>query len=381
MSDTSAAFLSEQEIMIRDSARKVAAEVVAPTAAERDRAAAWPRQELKTVGELGFLGMLTPEEYGGSGASFFEYCLAIEEFAAADAGFATLIHVHNSLGFAISKLGTEAQKRRYLPELATGERIGAVLLSEPHAGSDTAAFRTSARREGDHYVLNGSKQFISNGSEAGLAMALCVTDKTAGKGGSSLLLIDPREHAGYVVARVEEKLGQRSAHVAQITLDDCRVPADHLLGSEGSGYKAIMGLLSEGRVAIAAVATGAASAALAAAVKYAKEREAYGSPIMKLQGVAFDLAGMAMKVELARQYYRHAARLCHAGAFCGKEASIAKLFASEIAEEVCSDAVQVHGGYGYLNDFPVERYYRDVRVTRIYEGTSHVQKLIISRSL
>ena len=306
MSDTSAAFLSEQEVMIRDSARKVAADVVAATAAERDRTAAWPRDELKTVGELGFLGMLIPEAYGGSGASFVEYCLAIEEFAAADAGFATLIHVHNSLGFAISKLGTEAQKHKYLPELASGERIGAVLLSEPHAGSDTAAFRTTARRDGDHYVLNGSKQYISNGSEAGLAMALCVTDKAAGKNGSSLLLIDPREHAGYVVARVEEKLGQRSAHVAQIALDNCRVPASNLLGVDGGGYKAIMGLLSEGRVAIAAVATGAASAALAVAVKYAKEREAYGAPIMKLQGVAFDLADMAMKVELARNYYRHA---------------------------------------------------------------------------
>ncbi|AMO24161.1 acyl-CoA dehydrogenase family protein [Ramlibacter solisilvae] len=380
MTDTSTAFLSEQEIMIRDSARKVAQEVVAPTAAERDRTAAWPRAELKTVGETGFLGMLVPEKDGGSGASFVEYCLAIEEFSAADTGFATAIHVHNSAGFMLARNGSEEQKRRYLQALASGERIGAFLLTEPHAGSDTAAFRTSARRDGGHYVLNGSKQFISNGNEAGLGFVLAVTDKNAGKKGSSLFIVDPAE-PGYQVARVEHKLGQRSAHVAQILLDECRVPADHLVGGEGDGYKMIMGSLSEGRVAIAAVAVGTARAALEAAVKYAKERQAYGAPIFNLQGVSFDLADMATRVEAARQLYLHAARLCHAGIRCDKEAAMAKLFASEIAEQVCSDALQIHGGYGYLNDFPVERYYRDVRVTKIYEGTSHIQKMIIARSL
>ncbi len=381
MNDNAALFLSEQELMIRDSARKVAAEVIAPTAAERDRAAAWPRAELKTVGELGFLGMLIPEEYGGSGASFIEYCIAIEEFAAADTGFATLVHVHNSVGFAIARLGNEAQKRKYLPELASGKRIGAFLLTEPHAGSDTAAFRTTARRDGEHYVINGSKQFISNGSEAGVGLVLAVTDKAAGKNGSSLLIVDPKAQPGYEVARVEHKLGQRSAHVAQILLDNCRVPAENLLGAEGAGYKAVMGSLSEGRVAIAAVAIGTARAALDAAVTYAKEREAYGAPIIKLQGVSFDLADMATRVEVAHQFMIHAAKLCEAGVPCAKEASMAKLFASEIAEKVCSDALQIHGGYGYLNDFPVERYCRDVRVTKIYEGTSHIQKLIIARSL
>jgi alkylation response protein AidB-like acyl-CoA dehydrogenase len=380
MSDTSAAFLSEQEVMIRDSARKVAQGVVAPTAAERDRTSAWPRRELKAAADAGFLGMLTPEEYGGSGASFVEYCLAIEEFAAADAGFATLIHVHNSVGFMIGKHGSEAQRRKFLPAMASGERIGAALFSEPQAGSDTAAFRASARRDGSHYVLNGTKQFISNGNEAGLAVALCVTDKAAGKKGSSLFIVDPRE-PGYVVARVEEKLGQRSAHVAQIQLDECRVPAENLLGGEGQGYKTVMAGLSEGRVAIAAVATGTARAALQAAAKYAREREAYGAPIINLQGVSFDLAEMATQVEVSHQFLVHAARLCEAGIPCAKEASIAKLFASEMAERVCSDALQIHGGYGYLNDFPVERYYRDVRVTKIYEGTSHIQKLIISRHL
>lgn len=381
MSDTNAAFLGEQELMIRDSARKVAAEVVAPTAAERDRSAAWPRNELQAVAELGFLGMLIPEEYGGAGASFVEYCLAIEEFAAADTGFATLIHVHNSVGLTVARLGNEQQKRKYLPDLACGKRIGAFLLSEPHAGSDTAAFRTQARREGEHYVINGSKQFISNGNEAGLGLVLAVTDKAAGKKGSSLLMVDPQESPGYVVARVEHKMGQRSAHVAQIQLDQCRVPVANLLGEEGAGYRNVMGSLSEGRVAIAAVATGTARAALDSAVGYAKEREAYGEPIIKLQGVAFDLADMAAQVDVAHHYMVHAARLCEAHVPCAKEASVAKLFASEMAEKVCSDALQIHGGYGYLNDFPVERYCRDVRVTKIYEGTSHIQKLIIARSL
>ena len=380
MTDTSSAFLSDQEIMIRDSARKVAMEVVAATAAARDRNGAWPREELKTVGEIGFLGMLTPESHGGAGASFVEYCLAIEEFAAADAGFATLIHVHNSVGFTIAKAGTEQQKRKYLPRLAPGAHIGAFLLSEPHAGSDTAAFRTTARREPSHYVVNGSKQFISNGSEASIGLVLVVSDKAAGKNGSSLLIVDAKA-PGYQVTRVEDKLGQRSAHVAQIQLDDCIVPLDDVIGEEGSGYKRIMSSLSEGRVAIAAVAIGVARAALEAATKYAKEREAYGAPIIKLQGVSFDLADMATQVEVAHRFMLHAARLCEAGIPCAKEASMAKLFASEMAEKVCSDALQIHGGYGYLTDFPVERYYRDARVTKIYEGTSHIQKLIIARSL
>jgi alkylation response protein AidB-like acyl-CoA dehydrogenase len=380
MSDNSTAFLSEQEIMIRDSARKVATEVVAATAAERDRTGAWPRQELKTVAELGFLGMHIPEEYGGTKASFVEYCLAIEEFAAADAGFATIIHVHNGMGDMMSRFGNEAQKRKYLPGLASGETIGCGLLSEPQAGSDTAAFRTSARRDGDHYVLNGTKQFISNGSEAGFAFALAITDKAAGKNGASMFVVDPKG-PGYVVTRVESKLGQHTAHTAQIQLDEHRIPAENLLGEEGAAYGRMLSGMSEGRIGIAAVAVGVARAALEAAVKYAKEREAYGAPIIKLQGVSFDLADMAMQVEVAHQFVLHAARLYDAGLPCTKEASIIKLFAAEMAEKVCSSAIQIHGGYGYLSDFPVERYYRDARVTKIYEGTSHIQKVIISRCL
>lgn len=381
MSDTSTVLLSEQETMIRDAARKVAQEVVAATAAERDRSSAWPRSELKAVAELGFLGMHVPEEYGGSAATFPEYCLAIEEFAAADAGFATILHVHNGLAGVVAHAGSEAQKRKYLPGMASGETIVAGLLTEPQAGSDTGAFRTTARREGDHYVLNGSKQFISNGNEAGVGIAItAITETPEGKKGPSLFIVDPRA-PGYTVTRVEEKLGQRSAHVAAIQLDDHRVPAEDLIGEEGAGYKRVMGMLSEGRIGIAAVACGVARAALEAAVQYAKEREAYGGPIINLQGVAFDLADMATQVDVAHQFMLHAARLQQAGVPCAKEASMAKLFASEIAEKVCSGAIQIHGGYGYLTDFPVERYYRDARVTKIYEGTSHIQKVIISRSL
>jgi alkylation response protein AidB-like acyl-CoA dehydrogenase len=380
MTDTSAVFLSEQEVMIRDSARKVAAEVVAPTAAERDRTHAWPHDELRAVAGLGFLGMHIPDEYGGSGATFVDYCLAIEEFSAVDAGFGTLIHVHNSVGLTIARAGTKEQMRRYLPALARGERIGAFLLTEPHAGSDTAAFRTSGRRDGSHYVLNGTKQFISNGSKAGVALVLAITDKAAGKSGTSIFIVDPSE-PGYNVTRVESKLGQHTAHIAQIQLENCRVPAGNLLGAEGSGYQRTLSALSEGRVAVAAQAVGVARAAFEAALKYANEREAYGEPIIRLQGVSFDLADMATQVEVAHQFVVHAARLCEAGIPCAKEASMAKLFASEMAEKVCSDALQIHGGYGYLNDFPVERYYRDVRVCKIYEGTSHIQKLIIARNL
>ncbi|MBB6095817.1 alkylation response protein AidB-like acyl-CoA dehydrogenase [Povalibacter uvarum] len=381
MNDTSAAFLSEQELMIRDSARKVATEIVATTAAERDRTGEWPREELKAAAELGFLGMHVPEEFGGSGASFVEYILAIEEFAAADAGFATILHVHNGMADMVARFGTADQKRKYLPALASGEAIAAGLLTEPQAGSDTANFRTSARREGTHYVLNGSKQFISNGNQAGCAITIAATtDTPEGRKGGSLFIVDPKE-PGYIVSRVEHKMGQRSAHVAAIQLDNCRVPAENLLGEEGAAYKRILATLSEGRIGIASVAVGVARAALEAAVQYAKERQAYGAPIIKLQGVAFDLADMATQVEVARQFVIHAARLHQAGIACGREASMAKLFASEIAEKVCSDAVQIHGGYGYLNDFPVERYYRDARVTKIYEGTSHIQKVIIARSL
>lgn len=380
MADATNTLLTDQQIMIRDAARRVATEIIAPTAAARDQTCAWPTQELRALAELGYLGMLVPEEYGGLGASVTEFCMAQHEFAAADAGLATILHVHNFTAAVIARHGNEEQKHRYLPAMARGESIGASLISEPQAGSDTSAMQTTARRDGDSYVLNGTKQFISNGSEAGVGFVLAVTDKAAGKKGTSLFIIEP-SMPGYQVARIESKLGQHTAHTAQITLEDCRIPAANLLGTEGGGYGAVLGGLSDGRIGIAFIAAGAARAALDAAVRYAKERVAYGKPIAELQAVSFDLADMAAQVDIAYQYALHAARLCDAGVECSKEASIAKLFASEIAEKVCSQAIQIHGGYGYLTDFPVERYYRDARVCKIYEGTSHIQKLIIARSL
>ncbi|MFX1674809.1 acyl-CoA dehydrogenase family protein [Paraburkholderia sp. A2WS-5] len=380
MTDSTRSFLNEQQIMIRETARRVASEIIAPTAAERDLQSAWPHAELKALAELGFLGMLIPEAYGGTGASVLDFCIAQHEFAAVDAGLATIVHVHNFTALTIAEHGTQEQKQRYLPAMARGESIGAFLLTEPHAGSDTAALRASARRDGDHYVLNGTKQFISNGSEAGIGVVFAITDKTAGKRGASTFIVDPKA-PGYHVTRIESKLGQHTAHTAQIALEDCRVPAENLLGAEGNGYRTVMSGVSDGRIGIAFIAAGVARGALDAALKYAREREAYGAPLNRLQAVAFDLADMAAQVEIAWQYCLHAARLRDAGIDCGKEASIAKLFASEMAEKVCSEAVQIHGGYGYLSDFPVERYLRDVRICKIYEGTSHIQKLIISRHL
>jgi len=378
--DVADAFLSEEERMVRDAARRVAREIVAKTAAERDRRQQWPRDELKALADTGFMGMLVPEDWGGGGLSFLQYCLAIEEISAADCGVGTIVHVHNTTLKMLCDFGTDAQKRRYLPDAVRGARIGASLLTEPQAGSDTAAFRTSARREDDAWVLEGTKQFISNGSEAGVAVAIAVTDPSAGKHGFTFFLLDPAD-PGYRVLRVEDKLGQQTAHTAQIQLDRMRLGDDSVLGEVGGGYRLVMSALSDGRIAIAAQAVGVARAALDAAVRYANEREAYGAPIIRLQAVAFKLAEMATRVEAASLLYRNAARLVMAGFPCAKEAAMAKLFASEIAERVCSDALQVHGGYGYLRDFPVERYCRDVRVCKIYEGTSDIQKLIISRNL
>lgn len=376
-----ASFLTDQQEMVRETARKVATEVIAPTAAERDRTSTWPHAELKALGDLGFMGMLIPERFGGVEAGFLAYCLALEEIAAADGGVSTIFHVHNlGGGVPMVNAASEEQKAQWLPAMAAGERIGAFLYTEPQAGSDTAALTTTAWRDGGDFILNGTKQFISNGSEAGIALVFAKTDKDAGKGGFTTFIVDPAT-PGYIVTRIEDKLGQRTAHTAQIQLDDVRVPAANVLGSVGGGYRIAMSGLSDGRIAVAAQAVGMARAALDAAVLYARDRQAYGGPLMSLQAVSFKLAEMAMQVDVARQYYVYAARLLEAGRPCAKEAAIAKLFASEMAEQVCSDALQVHGGYGYLRDFPVERYGRDVRVCKIYEGTSDIQKLIISRNL
>ena len=374
-------FFSDQQCMIRDLASKIARDVLTPTAAERDRTSTWPTDELRTLAAQGFMGMVIPEEFGGSETGFLAYCLAIEEISAADAGVGTIVHVH-SLGAAhiIATHGSAEQKKRLLPAMATGEKIGAFLMTEPQAGSDTSALRATARRDGDDFVLNGAKQFISNGGEAGVAIIIARTNPDAGKRGFTTFLVEPPAE-GYIVSRVEDKLGQHTAKVAQITLDNLRVPAANVLGAIDGGYGIAMSGLSDGRISIAAQSVGIARAALEAAVQYAHEREVAGKPIFEMQDISFTLADMAAQVDVARQYYIHAARLLEAGLPCAKEASIAKLFASEMAEKVCSEALQIHGGYGYLRDFPVERYYRDVRVCKIYEGTSHIQKLIIARNL
>jgi butyryl-CoA dehydrogenase len=373
--------LNEEQILIRDMARKFSAERLAPGAAERDREARFPGEELKEMGELGLLGMLTPEEWGGSDAGHISYGLALEEIAAGDGAVSTIASVHNGVGQRpIVEFGTHDQKERWVKPLAAGEMIGAFALTEPQAGSDAANQRTRAVKDGNHFVLNGTKQFITSGREAGLVIVFAVTDPDKGPKGISAFIV-PTDTPGYQVSGIEKKLGQRSSDTAQITFNDMRLTPDLLLGEEGQGYRIALGNLEGGRIGIAAQATGMARAAYEVALDYAKERTAFGKRIIEHQAVAFRLADMATQIEAARLMYLNAARLRDAGEPCLKEASMAKLFASEMAEKVCSDAIQTLGGYGYVEDFPVERIYRDVRVCQIYEGTSDVQKLVISRSI
>jgi butyryl-CoA dehydrogenase len=373
--------LTEEQTMIRDMARQFARERLAPGAAERDRESRFPAQELREMGELGLLGMVVPEEWGGAGADAVSYALAIEEIAAGDGAISTIMSVHNSVGCApILKFGNTEQKERYLRLMAAGRMLGAFCLTEPQAGSDASALKTRAVKDGDHYVLNGAKQFITNGQNAGVALVFAVTDPAAGKKGISAFLV-PTDNPGYKVARLEHKLGQRSSDTAQILLEDARVPASAMLGNPGEGYRIALANLEGGRIGIAAQAVGMAQAAFEAARDYARDRTSMGVPIIEHQAVSFRLADMATRIEAARQLVLHAASLRGAGQPCLKEASMAKLFASEMAERVCSDAIQTFGGYGYVADFPVERIYRDVRVCQIYEGTSDIQRLVIARHL
>ena len=373
--------LNETQEQIRDAARAFARERLAPTAAARDKAHAFPAAELKEMGELGFLGMLVPEAYGGSDAGVLAYTLALEEIAAGDGACSTIMSVHSSVGcMPILKFGTDAQKERFLPKLASGEWIGGFALTEPQAGSDAANLRTRARRDGDHYVINGAKQFITSGQNGHIVIVFAVTDPDAGKKGISAFIV-PTDTPGYEVVRVEEKLGQHASDTCQLAFTDMRLPADLRLGAEGEGLKIALSNLEGGRIGIAAQSVGMAQAAFEAARDYAKQRVTFGKPIIEHQAIAFRLADMATKLAAARQMVLHAAELREAGRPCLTEASMAKLFASETAEAVCSAAIQIHGGYGYLADFPVERIYRDVRVCQIYEGTSDVQRIVIARAL
>jgi len=372
--------LSEEHVLIQETARRFAADRLAPNAEEWDRNAHFPRDAIAEMGELGLMGILVPEAYGGADADFISYSLAMAEIAGGDGGVSVTMAVQTVVETCILAYGNEEQKQAYLPKLASAEMLGAFLLTEPHTGSDAGAISCRARKEGDEYVLNGAKQFITTGSNADMAVVFAVTDPDAGSRGISAFIV-PTGAPGYKVTRIEHKLGQKSNDTAQIMLEDLRVPEAMRLGAEGEGYKVALSNLEGGRVGIAAQAVGYAEAAFNAARAYARERKAFGKAIVDHQGIGFKLAEMATQIEAGKQLMLEAARLKVAGEPCLKEASMAKLFCSEMAERVCSDAIQVHGGYGYLSDFPVERLYRDARVCQIYEGTSEVQKLVICRAI
>jgi hypothetical protein len=373
--------LSEDQVAIRDAARTFAQAELKPFSAEWDREARFPREAVASLGRLGFMGMLVPEAHDGAAVDHVAYALAIEEVAAGDGAVSTIMSVHNSVGcMPILRYGSDEQKERFLRPLARGEQLAAFCLTEPGAGSDAAALKARARRSGNRWVLSGTKQFITSGQNADLAIVFAVTDPERGKKGMSAFLV-PTASPGYRVARIEHKLGQRASDTAQIVFEDVELTPDLMLGQEGEGYRIALSNLEGGRIGIAAQAVGMARAAFEAALRYAGEREAFGTKLTGHQAVAFRLADMATQIEAARGLVLAAARLRDAGLPCLKEAAMAKLFASEMAERVCSDAIQVHGGYGYLSDYPVEQIYRDVRVCQIYEGTSDVQRLVISREL
>ncbi|MDB0280980.1 acyl-CoA dehydrogenase family protein [Acinetobacter seifertii] len=373
--------LNAEQSMVQEMMRNYAQNQLKPTAAHRDKTHEFPVQELKDLGALGAMGMTVPDEWGGAGMDYVSLVLAIEEIAAGDGAISTIVSVQNSLICGITlAYGSEQQKQTYLPKFASGEWLGCFCLTEPHVGSDASAILCKAERDGDHWVLNGVKQFITSGKNAQVALVFAVTDKQAGKKGISCFLV-PTNTQGYLVTRIEDKMGQHASDTATITLEDCRIPLENLVGQEGEGYKIALSNLAAGRIGIAAQSVGMARAAFDAAVQYANERKAFGVELVQHQAVGFRLADMATQIEAAHQLVLHAATLKDAELPCLKEASMAKLFASTMAERVCSDAIQIHGGYGYVSDFPVERIYRDVRVSQIYEGASDIQRLVIAREV
>ena len=373
--------LTQDQEMIRDAVRDFAQAELWPHAARWDKEHHFPKEAHKGLAALGAYGICVPEEFGGANLDYVTLALVLEEIAAGDGGTSTVISVTNCpVNAILMRYGNAAQKKQWLTPLAQGDMLGAFCLTEPHVGSDASALRTTAVKQGDEYVINGVKQFITSGKHGDVAIVLAVTDKSAGKKGMSAFLV-PTTAPGYVVARLEDKLGQHSSDTAQINFDNCRIPTENLIGAEGEGYKIALGGLEGGRIGIAAQSVGMARSAFEVALAYAKDRESFGQPIFNHQAVGFRLAECATQIEAARQLIWHAAALRDAGRPCLKEAAMAKLFASEMAEQVCSAALQTLGGYGYVSDFPVERIYRDVRVCQIYEGTSDVQKIIIQRAL
>ncbi|MES2184767.1 MAG: acyl-CoA dehydrogenase family protein [Pseudomonadota bacterium] len=375
------ALLTEEQRMVRDMVRQFAREQVAPQAAAWEKAGWIDTAVVAQMGALGLLGMVVPEAWGGSFTDYSAYALAVEEISAADGALGTLMSVHNSVGCGpLLRYGSEEQKTQWLPRLASGEAIGCFCLTEPQAGSEAHNLKTRAVQRDGQWVLDGAKQFVTNGKRAALAIVFAVTDPEAGKQGLSAFLV-PTDTPGFVVSRVEHKMGIRASDTCAITLDGCAVPEAHLLGERGKGLAIALSNLEGGRIGIGAQAVGIARAALEAALAYAQERQQFGVNLMGHQAIAHTLADMHTRVNAARLLVLHAAQLRTAGQPCLSEASQAKLFASEMAEWVCSKAIQVHGGYGYLEDYPVERYYRDARITQIYEGTSEIQRMVIAREL
>lgn len=372
---------TEDQRMIRDAARAFATEMLAPNAAQWDHDAHLPDAIVAQLGELGLLGMIVPQELGGSYTDYVAYALAMEEVAAGDAACATMMSVHNSVGCGpILGFGTPAQKDRWLADMAAGRVIGAFCLTEPQAGSEANNLRTRAELSDGKWVLNGAKQFVTNGQRAGVAIVFAMTDPEAGKRGISAFLV-PTDTPGFIVGKPEKKMGIRASDTCPITFENCAIPEENLLGNRGEGLKIALSNLEGGRIGIAAQALGIARAAFDKARRYAGERVQFGKPIAEHQAIQQKLADMAVQINAARLLVHHAAKLRTAGLPCLSEASQAKLFASEMAERVCSDAIQIHGGYGYLVDYEVERHYRDARITQIYEGTSEVQRMVIARQL
>ncbi|MCB2021670.1 MAG: acyl-CoA dehydrogenase family protein [Burkholderiaceae bacterium] len=373
--------LNDDHRAVQDAVRAFVQQEIAPHAARWDKECHFPAAELKGLAALGCYGIAVPTEWDGAGLDYLALAVILEEIAAGDGATSTVVSVNNCPVCSILMAwANDAQKEQWLKPLARGDMLGAFCLTEPHVGSQADGLKTTARRDGGDYVLNGVKQFITSGKNGDVAIVMAVTDKDAGKKGISAFIV-PTATPGYVVARIEDKLGQHASDTAQIVFEDCRIPAANLLGDEGQGLKIALSGLEGGRIGIAAQSVGMARAAFDAALVYAKERVAFGKPIYEHQALQFRLGEMATQIEAARQLLHHAASLKDAGVPCLKEAAMAKLFASEMAERVCSAAIQVFGGYGYVTDFPVERIYRDVRVCQIYEGTSDVQKILIGRAL
>ncbi len=373
--------LTEDHIAVQDAVCAYVQDRIAPKAAEWDKSHHFPKAELRGLAELGCYGVAVPTEYDGAGLDYLALALILEEIAAGDGATSTIVSVNNCPVCSILMAwGNEAQKQAWLKPLARGEMLGAFCLTEPHVGSEAGGLKTTAVKDGDAYVLNGVKQFITSGKHGDVAIVMAVTDKAAGKKGISAFIV-PTATPGYTVARLEDKTGQHASDTAQILFENCRVPAANLIGDEGQGLKIALSGLEGGRIGIASQSVGMARAAFEAALAYSKQRITFGKPIFEHQALQFRLADMATEIEAARQLIHHAASLKDAGRPCLKEAAMAKLFASEMAERVCSAAIQIHGGYGYVSDFPVERIWRDVRVCQIYEGTSDVQRILIGRAL